>query len=985
MAVVAPPRSCRDHYHYQPPFHKTTHKPTVKRYLRSILIPKTNLSLSAQTHLTNSLSLTNSSTHRLSLPQEIAQLCESKENLAGALSLLHEDSKHVAFDSAQKAEAMSVLLQACGRHKDIEIGRQVHQMVWGSTQFRNDFVLNTRIITMYSVCGFPSDSQSVFDQLERKNLYQWNALISGYTRNELWYEAMCVFFELITITDHRPDNFTFPCVIKACGGLLDVDLGQAVHGMAVKMGLVFDVFLGNALTAMYGRCGAVDEAEILFEHMPEKNLVSWNSMLCGFSENGFSQKCLDFFRKIFESEEIFPDAVTLVTILPVCAVEGEVKMGRMLHGFVVKLGLIQESKVNNALMDMYSKFGFLFEAQLLFSKNQSKTVVTWNAIIGGYSRGGDVCGTFDLLQKMQMDSENIQGNEVTLLNVLPVCIEKSELLRVKELHGYSLRHGFQRDELLVNAFIAAYSKCGSLSSAEHVFYGMDNKTVSSWNALIGGCAQNGDSSNAIDLYLQMTYSGLDPDWFTIGSILLACAHLKSQQCGKQIHGFVLRNGLETDAFISISLLSLYIQSGKPLSARVLFDMMEDRSLVSWNAMIAGYSQNGLPNEALNLFRQMLSHEIQPYEIAIMSVLGACSQLSALKQGKETHCFALKTHLSEDKFVGCSIIDMYAKSGSIEQSKKVFDQLKEKDVATWTVLIAGYGIHGYGKQAIELLEKMQQLGSNPDSFTFIGILMACCHAGLVDEGLKYFNEMQTLHGIEPKLEHFACLVDTLGRAGRFDVALELVAEMPMEPDAKIWSSLLSSCRVYSEMDLGKEVSEKLLELEPNKAENYVLVSNLFANSGKWDDVRKVRERMKKIGLRKDVGCSWIEVGGKMYNFIVGDQMQLESEDIRDMWRQLEEKIRGIGYIPDTSTVLHQLRDEEKVEILRGHSEKLAISFGLLKTTKGVTLRVCKNLRICGDCHNAIKLVSKVADREIIVRDNKRFHHFRDGFCSCGDYW
>lgn len=881
---------------------------------------------------------------------------------------------------------MGALLQACGRHKDIETGRKVHHLVSQSTHFTNDFVLNTRIITMYSMCNSPSDSRLVFEGLQRKNLFLWNALLSGYSRNQLYADAIDAFIQLICATQFKPDNFTLPCVIKACGGLLDVGLGRVVHGMAVKMGLVEDVFVGNALIAVYGKFGLVEDAVKMFEKMPERNLVSWNSMIGGFSENGLSQESCSLLGKFLEGAEGFvPDVATLVTILPVCAGKGDLNMGMEIHGVAVKLGLNQELMLNNALMDMYSKCGYLSEAGVLFEKNDKKNVVSWNSFIGGYSREGDVSGAFDLLRKMQMEEEDVKVNEVTILNVLPACLRESELLSLKELHGYSFRHGFQDDELVANAFVAAYAKCGSLSSAEQVFYGIETKTVSSWNAVIGGHAQNGDPRKALDLYLQMKQSGLVPDSFSIGSLLLACAHLKFLQYGKVIHGFVLRNGLETDSFIGISLLSFYIHCDKSSSGRALFDRMEDKSSVSWNAMISGYSQIGLPDEALDLFRQMLSNGILPCEIATTSVLGACSQLSALRLGKEFHCFALKARLTEDLFVGCSLIDMYAKSGCIEQSHRAFDSLTKKDVASWNVIIAGYGIHGNGNKALELFGEMVSLGQKPDGFTFLGILTACSHAGLVKNGLKYFRHMQRLYGIEPKLEHYASVIDMLGRAGQLEEALNLIDDMPVEADTRIWSSLLSSCRNYNDLDMGQKIAEKLLELEPEKAENYVLLSNLYAASGNWDDVRWVRQRMKEIGLQKDAGRSWIELGGQVYSFVAGDNSLPESGEIRKMWTRLEEKISELGYKPNTDSVLHELEEEEKIEILRGHSEKLAISFGLLKMNKGATLRVCKNLRICIDCHNAAKLISKAVERDIVVRDNKRFHHFKDGLCSCGDYW
>ncbi|KAJ6411478.1 hypothetical protein OIU84_008116 [Salix udensis] len=569
--------------------------------------------------------------------------------------------------------------KACGDQKDIETGRRLHKFVSNSTHYRNDYVLNTRLIKMYAMCGSPLDSRFVFDTMETKNLIQWNALVSAYTRNGLYGDVVKVFMDLVSNTEFKPDNFTFPSVIKACGGILDVRLGEVIHGMVIKMGLVLDVFVGNALVGMYGKCGVVDEAMKVFDFMPETNLVSWNAMICAFSENGFSRESFDLLMEMLGEEGLLPDVVTVVTILPVCAGEGEVGIGMGIHGLAVKLGLSEEVMVNNAMVYMYSKCGYLNEAQMLFVKNKNKNVVSWNTMISVFSLEGDVNEAFNLVQEMQIQGEEMKANEVTILNVLPACLNKLQLRSLKELHGYSFRHCFQHEEL--------------------------DKTVSSWNALIGGHAQNGDPREALHLLFQLTYSGQQPDWFTISSLLLACAHLKSLQYGKEIHGYVLRNGLETDCFVGTSLLSHYIHCGRASSARVLFDRMKDKNLVSWNAMISGYSQNGLPYDSLALFRKSLFEGIQSHEIAIVSVFGACSQLSALRLGKEAH--------------------------------------------------------------------------------------------------------------EPKLEHYACLIDMLGRAGRLNDALRLVNEMPEEADNRIWSSLLSSCRTFGALEIGEKVAKKLLELEPDK--------------------------------------------------------------------------------------------------------------------------------------------------------------------------
>nr|XP_027125476.1 pentatricopeptide repeat-containing protein At1g18485-like [Coffea arabica] len=828
----------------------------------------------------------NRSGRRNSPLEEITELCESK-TLIKALNLIQENPHNSFLDPTQKALALGILLQACGVDKNIEIGRKVHELIRESIHLRNNPVLNTRVITMYAMCGSPSDSRSVFDQIRGKNLYQWNALLSGYTRNESYYDALYLFDEMISITEYMPDNFTFPCVIKACGGILDVDLGMAVHGMVVKMGLASDVFVGNALIAMYGRFGILENADKMFEFMPEKNLVSWNSMLSVLSENGCFQESFNFFRELLMGlDGLVPDSATMVTILPACAGEGDSVMGKAVHGLVVKFGMSGDVMASNALIDMYSKCGLLEEARVTFDLNDSKNVVSWNSMIGGYSRKGLIDGTFDLVRKMQMERDKFKANELTVLNVLPCCQAASELLYLKELQGYSIRQGFVNGELLANAFITAYARCALLSTAECLFDKLERKAVSSWNALIGGCVQNGNPSKALEKYLEMAHSGIDPDLVSIGSLLLACNHLKSLWYGKEIHGFVLRKGLEIDSFISTSLLSLYFSCDIPAHAQVLFDSMETRGLVSWNAMIAGYLHYRLPCAALDIFREMVSDGIQPKEITIVGALGAISRLSALHLGKEAHCFALKVDLMKDSLVNCSLIDMYAKSGSIELSQTVFDQVQDKDTALCTAMISGYAIHGYGKEAHMLFQKLKKLGLKPNLCTFSNILIACNHAGMIEQGLSYLTEMHAFHNIEPKLQHYACVIDMLGRAGRFVDALELIASMPIKPDARIWSSLLSSCRNHRELDLGNEFAEKLLELEPSRAESYILVSNFFAGFGKWDDVRRVRGIMKEMGLQKDVGCSWTEVGGKTYSFIVSDEMLPDSEEIRLMWKTLE---------------------------------------------------------------------------------------------------
>uniref|UniRef100_M4EAU3 DYW domain-containing protein n=2 Tax=Brassica campestris TaxID=3711 RepID=M4EAU3_BRACM len=841
---------------------------------------------------------------------------------------------------------------------------------------------------MYSMCGFPDDSRSVFDALRKKNLFQWNAVISSYSRNELHHDVLEMFIEMITESGLLPDNFTFPCVVKACAGVSEVRVGLAVHGLVVKTRLVEDVFVSNALVSFYGTHGYVSEALKVFSVMPERNLVSWNSMIRVFSDNGLSEECFLFLGEMMEEDDgaFTPDVATLATLLPVCAREREMGVGKGVHGLAMKLSLDKEVVVNNALTDMYSKCGCLNDAKVIFKLNNNKNVVSWNTMVGGFSAVGDIDKTFDLLRQMLVGGGDLRADEVTILNALPVCFEESVLPNLKELHCYSLKQEFVHDELVANAFVASYAKCGSLSYAHRVFCSIRDKTVNSWNALIGGYAHTGDPRLSLDAYSQMKSSGLVPDMFTVCSLLSACSQLQSLRLGREVHGFIIRNLLERDSFVFTSLLSLYIHCGELSTAHVLFDAMEDKTLVSWNTMVNGYLQNGFPERALSLFRQRVLYGVQPCEISMMSVFGACSLLPSLRLGREAHGYALKRLFEDNAFIACSVIDMYAKNGSVMESFKVFNGLKERSVASWNAMVMGYGIHGRAKEAIKLFEEMQRTGHSPDELTFLGVLTACNHSGLVHEGLRYLNQMKHSFGMDPSLKHYACVIDMLGRAGKLDEALKIVTEeMSEEPDVGIWNSLLSSCRIHRNLEMGEKIAAKLFVLEPGRTEDYVLLSNLYAGSGKWNEVRKVRQRMKEMSLRKDAGCSWIELNGKVFSFVAGESSSDGFEEIKSRWSLLEREIGKMGYRPDTSSVQHELSEEEKIEQLRGHSEKLAITYGLIRTSEGTTLRVYKNLRICVDCHNAAKLISKAMEREIVVRDNKRFHHFKNGLCSCGDYW
>lgn len=434
-----------------------------------------------------------------------------------------------------------------------------------------------------------------------------------------------------------------------------------------------------------------------------------------------------------------------------------------------------------------------------------------------------------------------------------------------------------------------------------------------------------------------------------------------------------------------AMIAGYAQNGKLRVARDLFDLMPQRNLGSWNSMIVGYAQSGHGEKSFELLFEMQMANVKADQATFASVLSACASLEALEQGKCVHGYIIESGFMSDVSVGNALITMYAKCGCIEDAKSVFDNISKKNYVSCNAMIAAYAQHGYGNEALQLFEQMKQTGMKPNHITFVGVLSACSHAGLVAEGCYYFHSMSRDYCIAPQADHYACMVDLLGRAGHLDEADKLINEMPFNPDAVVLGALLGACRIHMNVNLGERVAERLFELEPLNSSTYVLLSNIYAVAGRWDDVGKVRMIMKARGVIKKAGCSWVKIKNKVHVFQEGDIMHPQMEKIYSALHELERQMREVGYVPDTNFVLHDVEEQQKEQSLSQHSEKLAIAFGLISTPPGTMIRIMKNLRVCGDCHNAIKFISKIVAREIVVRDPKRFHHFKMGFCSCRDYW
>lgn len=538
-----------------------------------------------------------------------------------------------------------------------------------------------------------------------------------------------------------------------------------------------------------------------------------------------------------------------------------------------------------------------------------------------------------------------------------------------------------------------YSKCGHLNDARKLFDEIPERNVVSWTSMISGYVQNDRAREAVCLFKELLLveeteydEGVGVDSVLLGCVISACARVCVKSVTKCVHGLVVKKGFEGCLAVGNTLMDAYAKCGEISVSRKVFDGMEETDVCSWNSLIAVYAQNGLSVEALNLFSDMVKRgEVRYNAVTLSAVLLACAHSGALQIGKCIHDQVVKMELEDNVFVGTSIVDMYCKCGRVEMARKAFDRLKRKNVKSWTVMVAGYGMHGRGKEAMEVFYEMIRSGIKPNYITFVSVLAACSHAGLLKEGWHWFNKMKCEFDVEPGIEHYSCMVDLLGRAGYLKEAYGLIQEMKVKPDFIVWGSLLGACRIHKNVELGEISARKLFELDPSNCGYYVLLSNIYADAGRWDDVERMRILMKNNGMLKTPGYSIVEHKGRVHVFLVGDKEHPQHEKIYDYLDELNVKLQEVGYMPNVTSVLHDVDEEEKGMVLRVHSEKLAVAFGIMNSVPGSVIQIIKNLRICGDCHIAIKLISKIVNREIVIRDSKRFHHFKDGLCSCGDYW
>ncbi|CAG7872975.1 unnamed protein product [Brassica rapa] len=568
-------------------------------------------------------------------------------------------------------------------------------------------------------------------------------------------------------------------------------------------------------------------------------------------------------------------------------------------------------------------------------------------------------------------------------------ISSSKPKQLKKIHALVLTSGFSIKNSLLTQLLENLTLVGDMCYARKVFDEMHKPRVFLWNTLFKGYVKNKLPFESVLLYKKMRDLDVRPDEFTYPFVVKAISQLGVlASCGFAFHAHVVKHGFETLGIVATELVMMYMKFGELRSAQFLFESMQGKDLVAWNAFIAVCVQTGNSALALECYNKMCADDAVLFDsFTVVSMLSACGQLGSLEIGKEVYDRARREGIDCNIIVENARLDMYLKCGSTEDARVLFEEMEQRNVVSWSTMIVGYAMNGDSEEALALFNMMQKEGIRPNYVTFLGVLSACSHAGRVDEGKRYFGIMarSSDKSLEPRKEHYACMVDLLGRSGLLEEAYEFIKSMPLEPDAGIWGALLGACAVHREIKLGQKVADVLVETAPDIGAYQVLLSNIYAAAGKWDCVDRVRSKMRKLGTKKVAAYSSVEFEGKLHYFNRGDKSHPQTKAIYEKLEEILKNVRSMGYVPQTGSVFHDVETEEKECSLSHHSEKLAIAFGLINGRGEDPIRVMKNLRTCDDCHVFAKFVSRLTSRDIIMRDKNRFHHFRNGVCSCREFW
>ncbi|XP_073006627.1 pentatricopeptide repeat-containing protein At2g33680-like [Typha latifolia] len=772
-------------------------------------------------------------------------------------------SRIAQYDSDDTLKNYAISLKEWTSRGSLISGKAIHARLL-RTGVEPDTFLYDCLLNMYSKCGTISYARRLFDEMPDRDVVGWTAMIAGYTTENDEKEGLRLFVEMHR-EGIRPNGFAFAAGLKACSVCLDLDLAKQVHGEAIKMQLLSDSYVGSSLVEVYMKCGEMGLAEKVFFSLRERNSVCWNALFSGYSEMGDKRGVIMLFQKLMESETR-PSKYNFPMVIKCFAELGFARHARVVHGLLVKIGLEIDSVLGSSLIDMYSKCESVEDAWKVFVTITEPDVVVCSVMISCYDRQDMILEAFELF--VNMGSLGIKPNQYIFVAIASAVSKICDQRLCGSLHACILKSGFMMDREVSNAILNMYMKTGAVKDGCKFFDAILSRDLVSWNTLLSGFHNKSCCEQGLIFFNQMVTENFVPNKYTYVSILRSCTSQIASSYGAQVHARILKHNLEGDSHVGKALLDMYANCGNFTSASLIFAGLKERDVFSWTLVISGCAKADQGEQAIIYYREMQREGVSPNESTLASCLRACSNLAALSCGLQFHSWVIKSGL-RNAFVSSALVDMYVKCGSIMDAEIVFYGSTLRDEVSWNTIICGYSNHGYWVKALEAFEQMVDEGKKPDETTFLGVLTACSRAGLLSEAQQYFNSLSQVYGMNPTIEHSACMIDILAKAGKLDEAESFIKQMRVKPDASVWRAILGACRMHGNVELAERAAGKLFELESHLDSTCILLSNVYAALGRWSDVSRVRKMLSSHKVKKEPGCSWIEVNGQVHVFLSQD--------------------------------------------------------------------------------------------------------------------
>eukprot|EP00250_Pteridium_aquilinum_P020353 c24790_g13_i1 orf=179-2359(-) len=711
------------------------------------------------------------------------------------------------------------LVHTCATKKDLPLGRHLlaHMACNGLDTLS---ALDDQLIRLFAARGSLLEADVLFCRVENPSVFTWHAIITAHVIHGEYAMALDLF-RCMQFDGIDPDKYVYTCGLRACANKGALSQGMLMHDQLVRQSFDVELVVLNSLVDLYAKCKCLDEAYRVFCQSPDPDVISWSTMIAGYAQFGHASYALELFQTM-QGNGINPDRVSYLSILKACCSVGTVSLGKVIHGKIINDGLQSDVTIGNTLIDMYVKCGSLEEAQKVFEHLPHRDVVSWAAIIAGFSEHGRGFSAVDCFDKMR--EEGIEADRVTFLFLLKACGSIGALRKGKVIHEHIIRSGLESNVVVGSTVIDMYAKCGALEEAYRVFDCLTVPTVISWSTIIGAYIDHGHGPTALEIYNNLQQTDLLPDHVIFLSGIKACGSTGDLSQGRVIHTNIIKRGFLSDVTVGNSLVDMYSKCKSMEEARNVFDALPFWSPVSWSAILGGYIQQHQWAMVLDLFGKLQQEDLKLDNVVFLYALEACNNLGTVEQGKLIHDQIIRHGYEGDRTIGSALLDTYCKCGCLHEGYRVFNRLLCKDVVMWGAMIAGLVHGGDWPLARKCLLEMRQQGIKPNENIYTSILIACSCAGLLEEGQWYLNLMKEDHCDFAKTDNLSCIIDLLGRAGLLKESQDLMQTMPSLPNEVAWTSLLTSCKTYSNPSIGSHCFDEVMEASLADTSGYVLMSD-----------------------------------------------------------------------------------------------------------------------------------------------------------------